>query len=109
MWFVKMFVNTYILNLVPLKKLNVNATGNFPFLDKMSLFLTDQYQVCNKIVKFYPVTRWWSIIFIAIAVATNSTGGKLFKIGWAQFSKGAGKGQPSKNNLFFCGGCPVEF
>ena len=64
MWFgkCKMFVLQYIvmkiLNLVPLKKkINVNATGSFPFLDKMSLFLTDQYQVCNKIVKLYPVTR----------------------------------------------------
>ena len=38
------------------EKKNANATDSFPFLDKMSLFLTDQYQVCNKIVKLYPVT-----------------------------------------------------
>ena len=79
----------FVMQIWFLRKENVNGTGSFPFLDKMSLFLTDQYQVCNKIVKLYPVTRWWSIIFIAIAVATNSTGRKLFEFGWAHFFKGA--------------------
>ena len=46
----------FVMQIWFLRKENVNGTGSFPFLDKMSLFLTDQYQVCNKIVKLYPVT-----------------------------------------------------